>query len=38
MILDKNMGTMPRCLARAEVGYFLTDKPFILVNCLDAIL
>jgi len=36
--MDKNPPNDPRCLARAEVGYYETEKPFILMNCLDAIL
>jgi hypothetical protein len=36
--MDKNPPADPRCVARAEVGYYETEKPFILMNCLDAIL
>ena len=36
--MDKNPPSEPRCLARSEVGYYETEKPFILMNCLDAIL
>lgn len=30
--------TTPRCLARAEVGYYQSEKPFLLMNCMDAVL
>jgi hypothetical protein len=38
MILEKSPSSIPRCLARAETGYFVENKPIILMNCLDAIL
>jgi hypothetical protein len=37
-ILEKTSTSIPRCIARAEVGYYQSEKPFILMNCLDAIL
>ena len=36
--MDKNPPNAPRCLARSEIGYYETEKPFILMDCLDAIL
>lgn len=36
--MDKNPPDWPRCLARAEVGYYQTEKPYLLMNCLDAVL
>ena len=38
MILEKSGTGMPRCIARAEVGYYQSEKPFMLMNCLDAVL
>jgi hypothetical protein len=38
MILEKSSTGIPRCLARAEVGYYQTEKPMILMNALDAII
>ena len=36
--MDKNPPGNPRCMARAEIGYYQTEKPMILMDCLDAIL
>ena len=36
--MEKNSVSIPRCIARSEIGYFQTDKPFMLMNCLQAIL
>jgi len=33
-IMEKTSTGIPRCMARAEVGYYQTNKPFLLMNCL----
>jgi hypothetical protein len=38
MLLQKDIGEMPKCIARAESSYNENNRPHILMNCYDAII
>lgn len=38
MILEKDASEIPRCLSRAEGTFNMDNKPYLLMNCYDAIL
>jgi len=38
ILQEKDIGDVPRCIARAEGLYETKNMPFILMNCYDAIL